>query len=507
MFKNLIYNWSSAMQVDLNKKISQATKWSGVTEIIAKLISPIVNMVLARLLTPEAFGVVATITMVISFAEVFTDAGFQKYIIQHEFKNEEELNQSTNVAFWTNFFFSALICVIIFIFRSPIAVMVGSPGLGNSISLASVLIIIAAFSSIQMARYKRAFDFKTLFYVRIGAALIPLVVTIPLAFLFRNYWALLFGNFASQLFTAILLTVKSKWKPSFYFSIRLLKEMFSFSAWTLLESISIWLTNYIDVFIVGYYLNEYYLGIYKTSMSTVGSYMAIVSGAITPVLFSALSRYQNDEAGFRNVYYRLQRITAVLIFPMGVGIFLFRDLVTNILLGSQWGEASGFIGLWGLTSAFTIAFSYFSSEVYRSKGNPKISLFSQILHLLFIIPTLLISIHYDFEVLYTARSLVRIQGILNSLLVMRLLYKFKITDTFKNVLPMIVSACIMGGIGYGLQQISTQMIWQFFVVFLCVIVYFAVLLACFPKIRTEIMNTSYVQKFLRKMKNRNTDEQ
>lgn len=283
--------------------------------------------------------------------------------------------------------------------------------------------------------------------------------------------------------------------------------MFSFSAWTLLESISIWLTNYIDVFIVGYYLNEYYLGIYKTSMSTVGSYMAIVSGAITPVLFSALSRYQNDEAGFRNVYYRLQRITAVLIFPMGVGIFLFRDLVTNILLGSQWGEASGFIGLWGLTSAFTIAFSYFSSEVYRSKGNPKISLFSQILHLLFIIPTLLISIHYDFEVLYTARSLVRIQGILNSLLVMRLLYKFKITDTFKNVLPMIVSACIMGGIGYGLQQISTQMIWQFFVVFLCVIVYFAVLLACFPKIRTEIMNTSYVQKFLRKMKNRNTDEQ
>ena len=72
------------MSTNLNRKIGQATKWSSITEILSKLISPIVNIVLARLLAPEAFGIVATITMVISFAEVFTDAGFQKYIIQHE---------------------------------------------------------------------------------------------------------------------------------------------------------------------------------------------------------------------------------------------------------------------------------------------------------------------------------------------------------------------------------------------------------------------------------------
>ena len=151
------------MQYDVEKKVGQATKWSSVTEIIAKLISPIVNILLARLLAPEAFGIVATITMVISFAEVFTDAGFQKYLIQHEFKDEDELNRSTNVAFWTNLCVSVLICGIIFVFRDSIAVVVGSEGLGNSISIASVLIIIAAFSSIQMARYKRSFDFKTLF--------------------------------------------------------------------------------------------------------------------------------------------------------------------------------------------------------------------------------------------------------------------------------------------------------------------------------------------------------
>jgi len=484
----------------IKSKISKATMWSSVTEIIAKLITPLVNMVLARLLVPEAFGIVATITMVISFAEIFTDAGFQKYLIQHDFKDEESLNKSTNVAFWTNLILSGILCFIIFLFRHQIADLVGSPGLGNSISIASVLIVLAAFSSIQMARYKRDFDFKTLFFVRIGTALIPLFVTIPLAFILRNYWALLIGTFASQLFNAIVLTMKSKWKPKVYYSFTLLKQMFSFSAWTLLESISIWLTSYIGVFIVGSYLNEYYLGLYKTSMSTVNSYMAIITSAVTPVLFSALSRYQNDESNFQNTYYKFQRLTAVFLIPMGIGIFLFSDFVTYILLGNQWMEASGFIGIWGLTSAFTIVFSHFSSEVYRSKGNPKISLISQLIHLVFLIPILLISVKYGFEILYVSRSLVRIQGVLTGLIIMHFIYKFKIYNVLRNTMPMIISATIMGIVGYFLQKINSGILWQLFAMGICIIVYFSILFLLFPKIRKEIFSFPVFQKVKKKIK-------
>ena len=74
-----------------------AVKWSTITEIIAKLISPILNMILARLLSPEAFGLVATVTMVVTFAEVFTDAGFQKYIVQHEFIDAEDLEGQSQI--------------------------------------------------------------------------------------------------------------------------------------------------------------------------------------------------------------------------------------------------------------------------------------------------------------------------------------------------------------------------------------------------------------------------
>lgn len=486
------------MQGDLNKKIGKATKWSAITEVMAKLIVPVVNMILARLLAPEAFGIVTTITMVTSFAEVFADAGFQKYLIQHSFPSEEELDRSTNVAFWTNLSLSALICGVIFLFRHQLAVMVGNAGLGNAISIASLSILLVAFSSIQMARYKRDFDFKTLFFVRIGTALIPVVVTIPLAIILRNFWALLIGTLAGNVFNAVILTVKSKWKPKFFYHFGLLKEMLSFSLWSLLESIAVWLTAYIDVFLVGCYMNEYYMGLYKTSMNTVNSYMAIITASVVPVVFSALSRCQDDEEQFHSVYYSFQRKSSLLIFPMGVGLFLFRDVATYLLLGSQWMEAGGFIGVWGLMSAITIVYTQFNSEVYRSRGEPNVALFTQVIHLAFLIPVLLIAIRYDFKVLYLSRSLIRFQAIALSLLIIRFRYKFSLRKIAKNTFPSALSAVMMGAVGYGLRMVGNGLVWQFVSIGICAAVYFAVLFILFPKSRKEVLNLPLVKKILNK---------
>ena len=72
----------------LDQKVIGASKWSFLTEIASKLMPPIVNMVLARLLTPAVFGMVATVTMITSFAEIFADAGFQKYLVQNDFESK-----------------------------------------------------------------------------------------------------------------------------------------------------------------------------------------------------------------------------------------------------------------------------------------------------------------------------------------------------------------------------------------------------------------------------------
>lgn len=428
------------MSDNLNVKVKSATKWSAISEVAAKLITPITSMVLARLLTPEAFGIVTTLAMVISFAQIFTDAGFQKYLVQHEFKDDQDRDESTNVAFWSNLVMSLILWGIIAIFNAPLADLVGNPGLGYVLVIACVCIPLAAFSSIQGALFRRDLDFKTLFKVRMISTFIPLVITIPLAFFLRNFWALIIGTIADGLINAFLLTLLSKWKPRFYYSFEKFKEMFSFTVWSMVEAISIWLTGYVDVFIVGTMLSQYYLGLYKTSSTLVNQIMSIIVVSTTPVLFSALSRLQDDEKEFRRLFFRFQKMVGVLVIPLGVGVFLFRDVVTGIFLGDQWIEASGFIGLWGLTSAITIVLAHYSSEVYRSKGKPKLSVLAQVLHIVVLWPTILITVNYGFETLYVARALVRLELIAVNLCIMGWVIKMPIVRMFTNILPSCIAA-------------------------------------------------------------------
>lgn len=425
---------------ELNSRVRTATKWSAITEVAAKLVTPVTSMILARLLTPEAFGVVTTLAMVVSFAELFTDAGFQKYLVQHEFRDEADREQSTTVAFWSNLALSLFFWLIIAIFNAPLAALVGNPGLGHVLTIACVSIPLAAFSSIQGALFRRDLDFKTLFKVRIVSSFVPLVVTVPLAFILRSYWALIIGTITNNLLNAVLLTYYSKWKPRLYYSIEKFKEMFSFTMWSMIEAVSIWLTGYVDVFIVGTHLSQYYLGLYKTSSVLVGQILGLVTAVTTPILFSALSRLQDNDEEFQRLFFRFQKVVGLLIIPLGVGLYLFRDIVTTVILGSQWSEAAGFVGLWALTGAITIVLSHYSSEVYRAKGRPKLSVLAQVLHIIVLWPTVLIAIRYGFEVLYVSRSLVRLELVAVNLCIMGFVLKMPVKRMITNILPCCVAA-------------------------------------------------------------------
>lgn len=458
-----------------NKVVANATKWSAITELIAKLILPITNMVLARLLTPEAFGVVATITMIVTFAEIFTDAGFQKYLIQHEFVDQTDREESTNVAFWSNFVLSLFLWLIIGVFCESLASLVGNPGLGNVITIACISIPLAAFSSIQMALYKRDLDFKTLFKVRIAGILVPILVTIPLALWLRSYWALVIGTIATNLVNAIVLTAFSTWRPRFYYSFKKLKEMLSFSIWSVIEAISIWMTNYLDIFIIGIFLNEYYLGIYKTSMTTVGQITSLITAATTPILFSVLSRLQNDRTQFKEMFFKFQKSVGMLVIPLGVGILCFRDLITKILLGSQWIEAANFIGLWGVSSAITIVLSHYCSEVYRSLGKPKLSVLAQFLHIIVLCPAMLIATRYDWNAIYITRAVVRLEAVVVNLLIMHYFVKLSPIQMLSNISPSVISATLMGIVGTALLSIGISVWWQLVSIVICIAVYFFVI--------------------------------
>lgn len=469
----------------LNSKIKTATKWSAVTEVASKLLTPITSMILARLLTPEAFGVVTTLSMIISFAEIFTDAGFQKYLVQHEFKDEQDREESTTVAFWSNLLMSLVFWGIIAIFNAPLAAIVGNPGLGHVLVIACVSIPLAAFSSIQSALFRRDLDFKTLFKVRIVSTIVPLVVTVPLAFCLRSYWALVVGTIVVNLLNAILLTVYSKWKPRLFYSIEKFKEMFSFSMWSMIEAVSIWLSGYVDVFIVGTMLSQYYLGLYKTSSTLVNQIMGLITVATTPVLFSALSRLQNDEKEFQHLFFRFQKIVGLLVIPIGVCLFLFSHFATDIILGSQWTEAAGFVGLWGLTSSLTIVLAHYSSEVYRAKGRPKLSVLAQVLHIVVLWPTVLIAVNYGFETLFVARSLVRLELVAVNLCIMGIVLKMPVGKMITNIIPCCIAAISMFFILF--LPAADGILLNIIYIVACVVLYFFVVMF-FPEERNIIFN-------------------
>lgn len=459
---------------DIQKKTSNALKWSSLAEIIAKIITPITNMILARLLTPEAFGVVATVTMVISFADMFSDSGFQKYLVQHEFINNDHLQKSANVAFTCNLVISIILWGVISLFNNQISVLVGNPGLGVVIVVAGCSLPITSFSSIQSALFRRKLNYKVICYARVASAIVPFVITVPLAMLGFSYWSLIIGTIIGNLLTALILTFLSSWKPRIIFIKEEFYEMFSFSMWSLFESIGTWLTSYIGTFIVGEILSQYYLGLYKTSMTTVNGVFAIVTSATTTVLFSSLSRLQSDRKAYDDAFIEFVKIVSVLIIPIGFGVFVFRDLVTTILLGGQWSETIPFVGIYGLMSCFTLVLGQYASEYFRGLGKPEANVLMTILHLVALIPTLIISSRKGFIVLAYSRSLIKFEQILVFWGILWFGFKFNPLRIIKCIVKPLISAMIMGIVGILLLHVFKGYLLQFIAVVICIIVYFGV---------------------------------
>lgn len=456
----------------LKSETAYATRWSSITEVTSRLVLPLVNIVLARLLTPEAFGIVATITMIVSFAEIFADAGFQKYIVQHVFSCRKELDENTNVAFWTNLSIAIFIWFIIYIYRDGLAVMVGNPGLGNVIAVSSISLPLIAFSSIQMSRFKRDMDFKTLFFVRIIAISVPVFVTLPIAFFTHSFWALIIGTIMSNLVNAIVLTLRSPWKPRLFYSWKQLKAMFSYSWWILLESITTWLTSYSDTFIVSVSMTAFYVGLYKTSMVTVNQITGLIAASVSAPLFVALSRLQNDPQKLETTYNDYMQAVAYFIFPLSAGIWFFRDFITLILLGSQWTEASDFIGLWGLTSSVALVLGTFANGLYNAVGKTFLSFSVALANLALMVPILIWAAPKGFECVYISRSLLRVPFVIIQLMAMALFLRYHVTALLKKLLPVLIPTILMSVCAAFMQPLSTSIIWSILCIILCMGVYF-----------------------------------
>ena len=459
----------------MDTKVVAAAKWSLITEVLAKLITPVTNIILAHILAPTAFGILATIMMVISFAEMLADAGFQKFLVQYEFESEDEKQKTVSVAFISNIVLAIVLWLIIIIWRDELAILVGNEGLGFPLAVMGAMLPLGAFSSIQMAMYRRSFNFKFLLSIRMITIITPLFISIPMALAGFDYWSLIAGLLAAHLFTAIALCVRQEKLISIYFSSTVFRKMFSFSAWSLAEAFSIWLTAWVDTFIISHFLDAYYLGLYKMPTAIVTTVMAIATSSMAPVLFSALSRHQHNQVEFEKTFLTFQRYMALFLVPLGVGMFVYQDFIVEILLGPQWKLAGIVLGSWALSSSLVTAISYLISEAFRAKGMPNISFLAQMAHLFVLIPVIYVCVQYDVTTFVYARSIVRVQMIAVLLYLLAIYVGMNAWLVIRNIKSYIIASAVVGTGSYVLLHLHNSMIWTIFCICISLILYLVVL--------------------------------
>lgn len=459
----------------MDTKVVAAAKWSLITEVLAKLITPVTNIILAHILAPTAFGILATIMMVISFAEMLADAGFQKFLVQYEFESEDEKQKNVSVAFISNIVLAIVLWLVIIIWRDELAILVGNEGLGFPLAIMGAMLPLGAFSSIQMAMYRRSFNFKFLLSIRMITIITPLFISIPMALAGFDYWSLIAGLLAAHLFTAIALCVRQEKLISIYFSSTVFRKMFSFSAWSLAEAFSIWLTAWVDTFIISHFLDAYYLGLYKMPTAIVTTIMAIATSSMAPVLFSALSRHQHNQVEFEKTFLTFQRYMALFLVPLGVGMFVYQDFIVEILLGPQWKLAGIVLGSWALSSSLVTAISYLISEGFRAKGMPNISFLAQMAHLFVLIPVIYVCVQYDFTTFVYARSIVRVQMIAVLLYLLAIYVGMNAWLVIRNIKSYIIASAVVGTGSYVLLHLHNSMIWTIFCICISLILYLVVL--------------------------------
>lgn len=471
-----------------SKTIINATKWSVIGEIVAKLISPITTIILARILAKEVFGIVASITTIVSLADLLTDAGFNAYIVQHEFGSDEEKEATYNVCFWSNLAISILLFFIIFFNNALFSRLVGASGYGLALIIASLVLPLTSISSIEQAIMKRNLDFKKVGLIKIISKIIPLLTTIPLALLGQGYWSIIIGTLCGEVVSVILCLIFGEYKPRFSYKIEYFGKIFSFSGWAFLESILEWLLANVAILVLANIYGNVYLGVFKTGLALITQITTAIYALYSNVFKSSVSREQNDAEAFKRVFFAFQKYTSILSIPIGVGAFLYRGFLTKLLLGDGWEEAILLIGLWALVSLLSIAFGNFYSDSIRAKGKPKFLVLIDSIYLIALIMLLVFAKNLSFDSFCIWFCLIKITQPLLQVLFGVFICKISFAKVLFNCYPQIIAVLVMVGFNF-LIKFSEMSTWYSVLgIVLSAILYFICLIILMPKKKETLAN-------------------
>lgn len=351
--------------MNLREKAINGVLWSATQTWGVRVISFLVMIALARLVAPEAFGLVAYATVFISFAQIFVDQGFSDAIVQFPQLSPEHLD----TAFWVSVLFGGSLSIISIFAANMIASFFREPQLAPVIKWLAPIFFLSAMSSVQQAILRRELAFKSLTVRSLTANLVSGAIAVIMAFRGYGVWSLVAKLLVSAFVNMVMLWQVSNWRPSFRLSIKRFRELFVFGINILGGNFVDFLSVHSDDFLIGYFLGPVALGYYTLAYNLLIVTTDLLISVPNAVAFPLLSSLQADSASVRRAFRQVILLQSVVAYPIFLGIAALSSELIVQLYGLAWVASAPVLQLLMLIGVVRSAM-YIYSSVFRAAAKP-----------------------------------------------------------------------------------------------------------------------------------------
>ena len=318
--------------MSLKKKSIRGVFWSLINLILTRGASFFATVLLARILTPEDFGLLGMIMIFMGIGTTLLNSGLSQSLIRAN--DVDEIDYAT--VFYTNIGISIFVYILIFILAPYVSVFYEIEILTIIIRVYSIGFLISATSSIQTAILTKEMEFKKITGYQIPATVISIFSGIFLAMLDYGVWSLVWMFLINQLIRSIVFWYKSKWKPALVFDVKKLQKHFNFGYKLMLSGLINTAYNNIYNVIFGKYYALNILGFYERSFTFQHYITATITETISNVSYPLLSKIQDDRQKMIEVFKKIIKITFFILCPIMLGIIPISNSLFEFLLGEKW---------------------------------------------------------------------------------------------------------------------------------------------------------------------------
>lgn len=413
--------------------------WRFTERTAAQLVTFVVSIILARILSPEYYGTIALVTVFTTILQVFVDSGLGTALIQK--KDSDDLD------FSSVFFFNMCMCVVLYIvmyIASPyIAAFYNDKGLTPIIRFISLTIIISGVKGIQQAYVSRNMLFKRFFFSTIGGTVASAIIGISLAYKGYGVWALAIQQVSNTAIDTLILWMTVRWKPKFMFSWQRLKSLLKFGWKLLVSALLDTLYNNLQSLVIGKRYSTSDLAYYTQGDKFPSVIITNINTSIDSVLLPTMSKVQDRADQVRTLTRKAIKISIYILAPLMIGLAFCADTVVSLVLTDKWIPCVIFIRIFSITYLFWPIHTANLNAIKamgRSDVFLKIEIIKKILGFLILLSTMWIGVK---AMAYGMLVSSVMSQLINSWPNKKLL-NYKYSEQIKDILASIVLALLMG---------------------------------------------------------------